>query len=70
MSVPMGVSHDLVCEAHLTRFVTMYGPAGPERLYEIAGEAAEQRIFPETAGPVDDARLDRVAGPLDVTFAG
>jgi quercetin dioxygenase-like cupin family protein len=70
MSVPGGVEHALGCEAHLTRFVTMYGPAGPERLYEIAGEVAEQRIFPESAGPVEDARLERAAGALDIAFAG
>ena len=70
MSVPMGVSHELVFEAHLTRLVTMYGPAGPERLYEIAGEVAEQRIFPEAGGPVDEARLEKAASALDITFAG
>jgi quercetin 2,3-dioxygenase len=70
MSLPVGVPHELACEAHLTRFATMYGPAGPERLYEIAGEAAEQRIFPEAAAPVDEARLERAAGSLDIVFAG
>ncbi len=48
----------------------MYGPAGPERLYEVAGEIAEQRIFPETAGPVDDARLEAAAAELDIALAG
>jgi quercetin 2,3-dioxygenase len=70
MSVPAGVSHELGCEAHLTRFVTMYGPAGPERLYELAGEVAEQRIFPETAAPVDEGRLEAAGAELDVSFAG
>jgi quercetin 2,3-dioxygenase len=70
MSVPSGVEHALGCEAHLTRFVTMWGPAGPERLYEIAGEVAEQRIFPDAAGPVDDARLEAAVVALDIAFAG
>lgn len=70
MSVPTGVEHGLVCEAHLTRFVSMYGPAGPERLAEIAGEVAEQRIFPESAGPVDVGRLEAAAAELDIAFAG
>jgi quercetin dioxygenase-like cupin family protein len=69
MSVPSGVEHAVGAEAHLTRYVTMYGPAGPERLYEIAGEAAEQRIFPEAAGQADDARLERAVGALDIAFA-
>jgi quercetin 2,3-dioxygenase len=69
MSLPVGVEHAVVCDAHLTRFVTMYGPAGPERLYEIAGKVAEQRIFPETAA-VDEARLEAAAGELDIVFAG
>ena len=68
MSLPVGVEHAVVCDAHLTRFVSMYGPAGPERLHEIAGEAAEQRIFPETAALVDEARLGAAAAELDIAF--
>ena len=70
MSVPTGVGHQVVCDAHLTRFVSMYGPAGPERLYEIAGEVAEQSIFPDTAEPADEARLEEAAAELDVAFGG
>ena len=70
VSLPAGVEHVVACEAHLTRFVTMYGPAGVERLYEVAGEVAEQRIFPEAAGRVDEGRLEAAVAELDVAFAG
>ena len=70
VSLPAGVEHAVVCDAQLTRFVTMYGPAGPERLYEIAGEVAEQAIFPERAAPADEGRLAVAAAELDITFAG
>ena len=52
------------------KFTRWAGPAGPERLYEIAGEVAEQRIFPEAAGPVDEARLEAAGAKLDTVFAG
>jgi quercetin 2,3-dioxygenase len=70
MSLPSGVEHHLVCDAQLTRFVSMYGPAGPERLYEFAGQVAEQSIFPETAGAADEVRLEAAGAELDITFAG
>jgi quercetin 2,3-dioxygenase len=70
MSLPVGVEHAVVCDAQLTRFVTMYGPAGPERLYEVAGEVAEQAIFPEEVTPADERRLAAAPAELDITFAG
>ena len=70
MSIPAGIEHALSFDAHLTRFATMYGPAGVERFYELAGEVAEQRIFPETAGPVDEARLEAAGAELDIAFVG
>ena len=57
-------------EAHLTRFASMYGPAGLERFHELAGEVAEQRIFPEQAGPADRDRLAAAAAELDIAFVG
>jgi hypothetical protein len=66
MSVPAGVEHGYVLDGSLTRFATMYAPGGLERLFELAGELAEQRIFPETVTPADGARLGRAAGELDL----
>ena len=72
LSIPPGTPHSLVSEAHLTRYSSMFGPAGPERLFELAGEVAAQRIFPEqapsstaTAWPKSPRRPT-----LDITFAG
>jgi len=69
-SIPVGAEHSYAMEANFTRFVSMYGPAGPERLHEVAGQAAEQRIFPEQAGPVDRDRLAAAATDLDIAFVG
>jgi hypothetical protein len=57
-------------EAHLTRFASMYGPAGVERLHEVAGAVASERIFPERAEPVDRDRLSASAAELDIAFVG
>ena len=70
VSIPAGVEHTYAMEAHLTRFASMFGPAGPERLHEIAGQVAEQRVFPEQAEPVDRDRLAAAAAELDITFVG
>jgi quercetin dioxygenase-like cupin family protein len=70
VSIPSGVEHSYAMESHLTRFVSMVGPAGPERLYELAGAVAEQRIFPERATPVDHDRLESAAAAVDVKFVG
>lgn len=48
----------------------MVGPAGPERLYELAGEVAETRIFPDAAAPVDHDRLAAAGAEIDVKLAG
>jgi quercetin 2,3-dioxygenase len=70
LSLPAGVEHTYAMEGHLTRFVTMYGPAGPERLHELAGAVAEQRIFPASAPAVDRDRLAAAAAELDIVWAG
>jgi quercetin dioxygenase-like cupin family protein len=69
-SVPSGVVHTYALEGHFTRFVTMYGPAGPERLHELAGTVASERIFPERAPAVDRARLTDASAQLDVVWVG
>jgi hypothetical protein len=48
----------------------MYGPAGVERLHEVAGAVASERIFPERAEPVDRDRLSASAAELDIAFVG
>jgi quercetin 2,3-dioxygenase len=67
-SVPPGVEHSYALEGHLTRFITIYGPAGPERLHELAGVVSEQRIFPAQATPVDEDRLAAAAAELDIAW--
>ncbi len=68
VSIPAGVEHSYALEGHLTRFATIYGPAGVERFQELAGEIAEHRIFPEQAGTVDRDRLQAAAAELDIAF--
>ena len=70
VSIPAGSEHSYAMEAHLTRFASMYGPAGVERFHELAGEIAEQRIFPERARAADRDRLAAAAAELDITFVG
>ena len=67
VNIPAGVEHSLRAEAQLTRFASMVGPAGIERLAEIAEELAEQQIFPEDP-LADGARLQDAAAELDVRF--
>ena len=69
-SIPAGCEHTYALESHLTRFATMYGPSGLERFHEVAGEIAQQRIFPEGGPAVDPDRLAAAASELDVAFAG
>ena len=72
VSIPAGAEHAYATDAHLTRFASMYGPAGVERFYEVAGQIAEQRIFPEQAEPVDRDRLAAAAtdAGIDIAFVG
>jgi len=65
-SVPAGVEHSLVLESHLTRWATMYGPAGPERFYELAGTVCDERIFPDAAASVDADRVAAACDQLDI----
>jgi quercetin dioxygenase-like cupin family protein len=48
-AIPPGTTHGLKITSDFARYATMYGPAGPERLAELGGEIAEQRIFPPLA---------------------
>ena len=64
----MAVPAQYAMDAHLTRFAAMYGPAGLERLHEVAGQVAEERIFPEHAEPLDGDRLAAAAAELDIAF--
>jgi quercetin dioxygenase-like cupin family protein len=70
ISIPAGAEHTYAMEAHLTRFASMYGPAGVERFHELAGEVAEQRIFPEQAPSVDGDRVAAAAAELDIVLVG
>jgi quercetin 2,3-dioxygenase len=70
VSIPAGREHTYAIEAHLTRFASMYGPAGVERFHEVAGQVAEHRIFPEHAEPFDSDRLVKAAAELDIVFVG
>jgi quercetin 2,3-dioxygenase len=70
VSIPKGAAHACLLEGQLTRFVTMYGPAGPERLHELAGEMAAERIFPDRAEAADGARLASSAAEADTAFTG
>ncbi|HEX4010998.1 MAG TPA: quercetin 2,3-dioxygenase [Solirubrobacteraceae bacterium] len=70
VSIPAGCEHAYALESHLTRFATMYGPSGLERFHEVAGEIAEQRIFPEDSPAVDPDRLAAAGAELDIAFAG
>jgi hypothetical protein len=69
MSIPAGSEHSLVLDGHLTRWATMYGPAGPERFYELAGQVSDERIFPADAGTVDNDRVAAAAEQLDLKLA-
>ncbi|HUO70924.1 MAG TPA: quercetin 2,3-dioxygenase, partial [Solirubrobacteraceae bacterium] len=69
-SIPAGVDHTIALEGHLTRYASMYGPAGPERLFEVAGAVAEHRIFPESAEAVDLDRLREAGATVDAVFGG
>jgi quercetin 2,3-dioxygenase len=67
-SVPAGVAHTIALEGHLTRYISMFGPAGPERLAELAGAASEHRIFPEHAEPAEAEALAAAAAELDIVL--
>ncbi|MBS1844508.1 MAG: quercetin 2,3-dioxygenase [Actinobacteria bacterium] len=45
-AIPPGTSHGLAVASDFARWATIYGPAGPERLAELGGAVAEQKIFP------------------------
>lgn len=66
VSIPAGSEHALALDGNLTRWATMYGPAGPERFYELAGQVSEERIFPEDAATADPERVAAAAQQLDL----
>lgn len=70
LSIPAGCEHTYTMESQLTRFASMYGPAGVERFHELAGEIAQERIFPEHASAADPQRLAAASAGLDITFVG
>ncbi len=54
VSIPAGVEHTYAMDAHLTRFASMYGPAGVERFHEVAGAGRRAAHLPRacrTGGP-------------------
>ena len=70
VSIPAGAEHSYAMEARLSRFVSVYGRAGVERLHEITGQISEHRILPEQAEPIDRDRLSAAAAQLDIVFVG
>ncbi|MFT3864354.1 MAG: quercetin 2,3-dioxygenase [Solirubrobacterales bacterium] len=61
-AIPPGTTHGLTIASDFARFSTMYGPAGPERLAELAGEVAEQKVFPPLGeAPAADAEKLKAA---------
>lgn len=68
VNIPAGVEHDYALDANFTRFATITAPAGTELLYELAGEPAEQRIFPPQADPPDLDRLIAATADIDIEF--
>src|SRR3954447_17974725 len=67
-SVPAGTEHSLSLEGHFTSWATMYGPAGVERFYELAGEVCQERIFVDEPGAVDNDRVAAACSELDVSL--
>ena len=65
-NIPPGVPHSVRFERNLSRYATLNAPAGIERLHELAGVAAEQRIF-SAGGAGGD--LAAAAAQLDVVPA-
>lgn len=68
VSIPPGTVHGHEVVSDFARFITLHGPAGPERLHELAGEASEHRIFPAQAPPLDQGRLQKACAQIDVEF--
>ena len=68
VSIPPGTEHTYALESDFTRFVTMTAPTGTERLHEVAGDVAEQRIFPPAAALPDLGRLRVAAEELDIVW--
>lgn len=71
-AIPPGVTHGLTIASDFARFATMYGPAGPERLAELGGKVAEQKIFPPLGeAPATDAdKLSAAAAGTGTEFSG
>jgi quercetin dioxygenase-like cupin family protein len=69
-AIPPGTTHGLTIASDFARFATMYGPAGPERLAELGGEVAEQKIFPPLgeSPAVDQDKLRGAAAETGTEF--
>jgi quercetin dioxygenase-like cupin family protein len=67
-NVPPGAVHSIRFERSLSRYATMNAPAGIERLHELAGQVAEQRIFAPAPLPAAAAGLAAAADQLDIVF--
>ena len=67
-----GTEHTYAMEAHLTRFASMFGPAGARAAcFEVAGEVAAAADLPRAGArrSIRD-RLAAAGAELDITFAG
>ena len=69
VSIPAGCVHSYVMEGHATRVLLMCAAAGPERLFEVAGEPWEYAIFPDThPAPGDEPDFTTAAAQLDLVI--
>lgn len=66
LSVPPGAAHGHSIESDFARFVSIHGPAGPERLAELGGEVAEQQVFPPQAPAADAGKLAAACTQLGI----
>lgn len=60
--IPPGIVHGHAIESDFARLVAIHGPAGPERLAELAGELSQQQVFPPHGDTPDPGRLQEAAG--------
>jgi quercetin dioxygenase-like cupin family protein len=67
--IPPGTEHGHTIESDFARLAVIHGPAGPERLAELAGEVAEQQVFPPHAAAPDQGRLGEAAASAGTEFS-
>jgi len=68
--LPRGVPHAFRVESETARWLTISTPAGHERFYREAGEAAVAGPLPEPDSPMDIARLAAAANTRSVEVLG